>query len=153
MKILAILIVISASVAVAWMLLTGVTPFGPKNQKQVSRGASLYSENCAACHGSALEGQPDWQTPNPDGTYPAPPHNEDGHTWHHSDKFLFDSVKLGGEALYSESAGFNSAMPGFSGTLKDQEILDILAYINSFWSDRARQYQIEATQIEKETEK
>lgn len=153
MKPFAILTVISILTVVFWMVLTGVTPFGPKNQKQLSRGESLYSENCAACHGSTLQGQPDWQTPNADGTYPAPPHNEDGHTWHHSDKFLFDNVKLGGEALYGESAGFNSAMPGFGGTLTDQEILDILAYINSFWSGQSRQYQIEATEIEKETEK
>ncbi|MCW5719495.1 MAG: cytochrome c, partial [Bauldia sp.] len=52
-------------------------------------GQTLYLANCASCHGVDLEGQPNWQTPLADGRFPAPPHDETGHTWHHSDAQLF----------------------------------------------------------------
>ena len=46
----------------------------------LSQGATLYAENCAACHGAELEGQPDWRSPGPDGILPALPHDNTGHT-------------------------------------------------------------------------
>ncbi len=142
MKALAILGVVLALAAGVWALLG--PGFG--NQKQVARGAILYANNCASCHGAALEGQADWQIANDDGSMPAPPHNEDGHTWHHSDRLLFDYVKLGGDELFGDTAGFISGMPGFADTLSDQDILDILAYFRTFWSERAQQYQQEINQ-------
>ena len=36
-------------------------------------GAKLYQQRCASCHGAELQGQPNWQRPNDDGTMPAPP--------------------------------------------------------------------------------
>ena len=44
----------------------------------IERGRRIYAETCAACHGATLEGQPNWQEGNPDGTYPAPPHDQTG---------------------------------------------------------------------------
>lgn len=66
--------------------------------RDVANGQSLYAENCAACHGAELEGQPNWQTPDADGVLPAPPHDETGHTWHHDNQLLFDYTWLGGAA-------------------------------------------------------
>lgn len=75
----------------------------------VERGTPLYAENCASCHGVNLEGQPNWRSPNADGTPPAPPHDDTGHTWHHSDKLLFEYTKLGGEAAMAKRGlAFNS---------------------------------------------
>ena len=37
-------------------------------------------QNCASCHGDNLQGQPNWQQANADGSYPAPPHDASGHT-------------------------------------------------------------------------
>ncbi len=112
----------------------------------VTRGRSLYAANCAACHGADLEGQPDWQTPGPDGRYPAPPHDASGHTWHHSDDDLGAYIALGGEsALKRMGVTFESAMPGFEDVLSDREILDILAYIKSCWPARERDIQAERT--------
>ena len=110
-------------------------------------GAALYQEHCATCHGAELEGQPNWRSPNPDGTLPAPPHDESGHTWHHGDRLLFDYVKLGGaETMASRGApGFKSAMPGFAVALSDDDIWDILAFLKSHWSSRARAYQEQVT--------
>jgi mono/diheme cytochrome c family protein len=111
--------------------------------RNLLRGAELYQNNCAACHGANLEGQPDWQVAGPDGILPAPPHDETGHTWHHDNGLLFDYTRLGGqEALAMRGiTGFRSGMPAFDGTLSDDEIWDVLAYIRSTWPERVRAIQ------------
>ncbi|WP_089885517.1 c-type cytochrome [Citreimonas salinaria] len=113
----------------------------------IDGGKSLYAEFCASCHGADLEGQPDWQSPGPDGILPAPPHDETGHTWHHADGLLFQYTKLGGrEALAVQGVAFDSGMPGFAGQLSDREIWNILAYIKSTWPEREREVQTARTQ-------
>jgi len=106
-------------------------------------GAELYQAHCAACHGANLEGQPDWQVAGPDGILPAPPHDETGHTWHHDNGLLFDYTRLGGQAALAMRGitGFRSGMPAFEGTLSDDEIWDVLAYIRSKWPDRVQTMQ------------
>lgn len=111
----------------------------PDDSKQVILGEAVYKENCADCHGAGLEGQPDWKSRLPDGTMPAPPHDDTGHTWHHPDQQLFDYTKLGGAAVIP--APFKSAMPGFGGSLSDEEIWSVLAFIKSRWSPRNREIQ------------
>jgi len=113
-------------------------------------GAALYGEYCAACHGAALEGQPDWREPGPDGTYPAPPHDESGHTWHHGDGLLFDYVKRGGAVVLAEAgvSNYASGMPGFGDALRDEDITAILDYIRSTWSPRVRALQETRTEAE-----
>ena len=113
-------------------------------------GAALYAEHCAACHGAALEGQPDWQRPNPDGSYPAPPHDATGHTWHHGDALLTDYVRLGGaEALARRGVtGFVSAMPAFGEVMTDQDIAAVLGYIRSTWPPRVQDIQRARTAAE-----
>ena len=116
----------------------------PGNQELVALGEGVYRDQCGSCHGANLEGQANWRTRTADGTLKAPPHDESGHTWHHSDKVLFDYTKLGGAGM--APPGFNSAMPGFGGNLKDDEIWAVLAYIKSRWPTEvlARQRQITA---------
>ena len=92
----------------------------------LATGEALYMQYCAACHGVNLEGQPDWQGPNADGVFPAPPHTRDGHTWHHPDSQLLQIIAEGGTTL-------NSAMPAFGDRLNQDEMEAILAYIKSFW--------------------
>ncbi|MHA1597281.1 MAG: c-type cytochrome [Alphaproteobacteria bacterium] len=105
----------------------------------VAMGKAVYADNCAACHGVNLEGQPNWQVKNADGTLPAPPHDATGHTWHHADSLLFKITKDGGQA--GAPAGFTSAMPGFKDSLSDAEIWAVLAYIKSRWPEAARKRQ------------
>ena len=97
----------------------------------VARGRIVYQQNCAACHGARLEGQPNWRTPKPDGTLPAPPHDVTGHTWHHSDQMLFDVTKYGSASV--AGAGFKSGMPLYADILDDGDIWAVLAYIKSHW--------------------
>ena len=122
-----------------------VSPADPDDDFQTRRGAALYAEHCAACHGSALEGAENWQDHNEDGTYNPPPHDDSGHTWHHSDKVLFEYVKLGGEKLFEDYPDIVSAMPGFGDALSDAEIWSILAFIKASWSEDMRSWQEEAS--------
>lgn len=101
-------------------------------------GQILYLTNCASCHGADLEGQPNWQTPLPDGRMPAPPHDETGHTWHHPDGDLMTIVKFGTGALIP---GYPSAMPPFADVLTNREIELVLAFIRSSWPARQLEYQ------------
>jgi hypothetical protein len=71
----------------------------PSDEGIVAAGEMIYRDHCASCHGAELEGQPDWQRQLPDGGFPAPPHDADGHTWHHPDQLLFEITKFGGQAL------------------------------------------------------
>ncbi|MEQ3749500.1 MAG: c-type cytochrome [Celeribacter sp.] len=117
---------------------------GPSDTVDMARAEQLYQENCAACHGANLEGQPNWRSPGPDGILPAPPHDASGHTWHHDDAMLFDYTRLGGqEAMAREGLQFDSGMPGFGDVLSDAEIRAILDYIKSTWPARQRAAQAE----------
>lgn len=114
-------------------------------------GAALYGEHCAACHGAQLEGAPDWQRRGPDGLFPAPPHDETGHTWHHGDGFLFAYTKHGGQAVLDDlGVAFESGMPGFDGILRDAEIEAILTFIRSTWPPEARAFQAARTAQERD---
>ncbi|WP_132446298.1 MULTISPECIES: cytochrome c [Sulfitobacter] len=114
----------------------------PVDAEMIDKGAQLYAENCASCHGADLEGQPDWRRRLDNGRMPAPPHDETGHTWHHADQQLFDTTKNG---LASVVPGYESDMPVFDGILSDAEIAAILGYIKNTWPERERDYQAEIT--------
>jgi len=114
----------------------------PVDAEMIELGAGLYEETCASCHGTDLEGQPDWRRRLDNGRMPAPPHDETGHTWHHADQQLFDITKNG---LASVVPGYESDMPVFDGILSDDEITAILGYIKSTWPERERDYQAEIT--------
>ena len=111
--------------------------------RNIENGEVLYQEQCAACHGANLEGQPNWRTADENGILPAPPHDETGHTWHHDNQLLFDYVKQGGAASLAARGvtGFNSGMEGFEDVLSDDDIWDVLAFIRSTWPRRVQEIQ------------
>ena len=103
--------------------------------RNLENGYSNYQEYCASCHGVNLEGQANWRSRNQDGTLPAPPHDETGHTWHHETEMLFEYTKLGGQVTL-EAVGvknFTSGMPAFGDVLTDEQIWEVLSYIRSTW--------------------
>lgn len=105
--------------------------WGLTSDASAETGAALYARHCAACHGANLEGQPEWRSPKADGSYPAPPHDAEGHTWHHDDAMLTDYVARGGQAVLDEmGVSFRSAMPAFGETLTADEITAILDLSN-----------------------
>lgn len=98
----------------------------------------MYLQYCAVCHGADLRGAPNWQTPNEDGSYPPPPHDSSGHTWHHSDSVLTDLILNG-------SAFEQSRMPAFGDRLSEDDVIAILEYLKSEWGETERAYQWENT--------
>ena len=103
-----------------------------KDDAIVDLGRVVYAENCASCHGVALEGQANWRQRDADGYLPAPPHDETGHTWHHPDSYLFLMTKYGIEEMIGKS--YPNNMPAYEDKLTDEEILAALSYIKSTWS-------------------
>jgi len=109
----------------------------PADARQVALGAKVYAQHCAACHGARLEGQPNWRSRLANGRMPAPPHDESGHTWHHTEEVLFGITKEGLVPGKYAPPGYTSDMPGFGGVLSDGEIWAALAYIKSHWKTPA----------------
>jgi len=124
-----LLIAVGAAVGLGTARAEPIAP-DPNDAQLVARGKAVYEEQCARCHGSNLEGQPDWRHRLPNGRMPTPPHDPTGHTWHHSDKQLFDMTKVGPGALVP---GYQSDMPGFKDKLSDADIWAVLSYIESKW--------------------
>ena len=112
---------------------------------EIELGESVYAVHCASCHGADLEGQLDWKNPNEDGSFRSPPHDETGHTWHHSDAILLEAIGKGGTRLGGTMAG-KSNMPAYSQILTDEEISAVLTFIKSSWSADIQQVQWEQNQ-------
>lgn len=104
----------------------------PDQPQVVALGAEIYANECASCHGAQLQGQtPDWRVRDAEGYLPAPPHDETGHTWHHSDEMLFEITKLGLGKFAGDD--YRTRMPVYDGVLTDEEIIAVLSYIKSTW--------------------
>jgi len=105
----------------------------PRDGARVALGARVYAQHCAACHGAKLEGQRDWRKRLANGRLPAPPHDENGHTWHHPDRMLFTLTRNGLVPPYAPR-NYASDMPAFAGRLADDEIWAVLAFLKSHWT-------------------
>lgn len=101
-----------------------------KDVKLVAQGQKIYAMHCASCHGARLEGQANWRSKGSDGRFLAPPHDDSGHTWHHSDARLVEIVKNS----FSSASGYQSNMPAFNKVLIDEDIIAVLSFIKSHWS-------------------
>ena len=99
-----------------------------KGQHQLGR--KVYTEYCARCHGPNGESIiKNWKRPNPDGSFPPPPLNGTGHTWHHPFEVLVRTVKQGG-------APVGGTMPAFADSLKDEQVIAVIGFIQSMWNDK-----------------
>ena len=85
------------------------------------KGEDLYMEKCVLCHGSQGEGW-DWSKKVAKPPIPVPDLAQVAPT--RSDKYLFDVVKGGGEAV-----GKTRFMPPFGFQLSDPEVWDLVAYL------------------------
>jgi mono/diheme cytochrome c family protein len=92
--------------------------------ENISRGARLYQEHCAQCHGPEAQGHPDWQTP---GVAAAPPLNGTGNDWKRKKPELVAAIKEGikrkGEPMH----------PDWKGRLNNEEIEDIITWFQALW--------------------
>lgn len=96
--------------------------------ERIARGAALFRQHCAVCHGPGAEGADNWRVRNPDGTFPPPPLNGTGHAWHHPWEDLKHTIHHGTAAL-----GGN--MPPWQGVLDEQQMEDVILWFQSLWSD------------------
>lgn len=115
---------------------TPAPPVPELDAASVKQGQKLYAQYCAACHGANLEGAADWTIALPDGSYPAPPHDSAGHTWHHPDTLLIRITADGGFPPPP-----NTKMPAFGEILTEDETASILDFIKSYWGDEEREFQ------------
>ena len=132
------LLLLAGSV-IYWWQSSAVPRIDPDDKTQVALGQSVYAAQCARCHGAHLEGQPNWKERQANGRLPAPPHDVTGHTWHHPDSALFGITKRG--LADFAPPGYQSDMPSFGGTLSDEQIAAVLAYIKSTWPPEIRERQ------------
>ena len=97
--------------------------------EQVSRGKPLFAQHCAVCHGEFGQGlAEDWRKTDANGNYPPPPLNGTAHTWHHPTEVLLGTIQNGGVPL-------GGVMPPFAAVLDEDQSLDVIAYIQSLWTD------------------
>jgi mono/diheme cytochrome c family protein len=120
--------------------------------EQIAQGQQLYAQYCASCHGNNGEGQfPDAPLErDATGRFGAPPHNGNGHTWHHSDTMLIDYVRNGGVSLTDPLNWY--PMPAFGEQLTDEQIMLTLAYVKTFWNAEQLARQSEVSSVEMPTD-
>jgi mono/diheme cytochrome c family protein len=96
----------------------------PLSLESVARGAHLYQEHCAQCHGPEAQGHPDWENPQ---VVAAPPLNGSGNEWKKKKTELVGVIKNGAKR------NNEVVMPGWNGRLSDQEIEDIVTWFQALW--------------------
>ena len=121
-----------------------IQPLPALDVGEIALGQELYAVHCTRCHGPELRGEANWQTQNEDGSFRAPPHDASGHTWHHSDNLLLETIRHGGARL-PDNIGGTSKMPAFAEVLNDRQMAAILTYIKSTWPEDIRLIQWEQT--------
>lgn len=90
----------------------------------LNRGARLFQEHCAQCHGPDAQGHPDWQTP---GVVAAPPLNGTGNEWKRTRAQLLAAIANG-----SERNGV-LVMPAWKGRLSEAEMNDVIVWFQALW--------------------
>ena len=140
-----VVIIGAAAVLYSTIRPSGPAFIDPADQSLVMQGKAIYANNCAACHGESLQGQPNWRERMSNGRLPAPPHDKSGHTWHHPDAMLVDMVKNGLVPGKTAPPGYVSDMPAYRDILSDQEIIAVLTYIKSTWPPKVLEAQKEVT--------
>jgi mono/diheme cytochrome c family protein len=116
-------------------------PLATPDAGDVELGRQVYLQNCASCHGANAEGARNWLQPDARGNLPPPPHDDTGHTWRHSDAELAEIIRNGMRDIFNKTPELT--MPPFKDRLSNEEIVAVIAYFKSLWSDEHRRFQEE----------
>ena len=110
----------------------------PASPDMIARGARVYGEHCARCHGANAEGAPGWQRRDARGMWPPPPLDGSGHAWHHDLETLKRVIREG-------SPAGRGNMPAWGGKLSEEEIEAVIAWFQSRWPEEIRQTWLQIT--------
>jgi mono/diheme cytochrome c family protein len=121
-----VVLVVVAAAGGCGLLTTGV------DDAELARGRELYEANCIACHGGPTGG---------DIADVPPPHNAQGHTWHHPDCELVEIVLDG----MPPRLGYPQ-MPAFGDRFDEADARAILAYIKTWWEPDQQEFQERVTE-------
>jgi len=108
---------------------TATTPLRQFEPASVARGAQLFGERCALCHGPEGQGHPDWQRPSDGAFAAAPPLNGTGNDWKKSRQELAQVIKQGVRRKADKAV----IMPSMQGKLSERDVEDILNWVQSLW--------------------
>jgi mono/diheme cytochrome c family protein len=112
-----------ALAAVALVFAATVAPVSAQPRGDARRGAALYEEKCALCHGGQGEG---WDWSKKVARPPVPVPDLGSVVRERDDGYLFSVVKEGGEAV-----GRSRFMPPFGFQLTDDEVWHLVAYMRT----------------------
>jgi len=93
---------------------------------RIARGAEVYRQSCANCHGERAQGVFNWQKPGLDGKYPPPPLDGSAHAWHHPTAVLKDVIANG-------TLRIGGNMPPWRDKLSEADIEAVIMYFQSLW--------------------
>jgi mono/diheme cytochrome c family protein len=94
---------------------------------KIARGAKIFDENCAQCHGPQAQGHPDWGTPGEGSFAAAPPLNGTGNEPKHTKSELLNVIRKGARKNGLE------IMPAWQGRLSSQDMEDVMTWFQSLW--------------------
>ena len=98
----------------------------------IARGAGLYEQHCALCHGPQAQGHPDWQTPSDGAFAAAPPLNGTGNDWKRSRAELTAIIRNGARRKSDKT----EVMPAWKGRLNERDIEDVVNWMQSLWPEQ-----------------
>ena len=106
-------------------------------------GQTVYNLRCAHCHGYAGEGQLASTVPNTQqlGMHTVPPHDATGHTWQHPTQLLKQVILQGVQNPLNQYP-----MPPFTEVVTDEEIDQLVAFMQLWWTDEQREAQAQVTE-------
>ena len=99
----------------------------------VARGARLFQENCAQCHGPQAQGHPDWQRAREEGYAAAPPLNGTGTDVKLTRERMVEVIRKGAKRMDV------MVMPAWKGRVDDDQIMDIISWYQALWPADAYQ--------------
>jgi mono/diheme cytochrome c family protein len=97
------------------------------NVANIARGALVYQENCAQCHGPEAQGHPDWRRAKKQGYAAAPPLDGTGPVAHLKKSEIIAVIKNG--VKYNGQP----VMPGWKGRVSDKDIEDVITWFQALW--------------------
>jgi len=95
---------------------------------RVARGAEVFRQSCATCHGDRAQGAINWTKAGPDGKYPPPPLDGSAHAWHHPFAQLKQTIQDGTLKL-------GGSMPPWKGKLSEADTEAVILWFQSTWPE------------------